>query len=276
MRNIDKKWTLFVIATVVCFYGICYTLLNYTFAASVIPVDKNFDDINFYQCVVDSYNYTYSLDLSYESKMDYNKLKKLTILKCDDTKTLDRDKIVSVKGIELMTSLEEVSLINTNISDIDLSNNKMIKSLDLTGNVFVNNFYVYNGEEMLMGNGINLVSKLVDNNITWVNSNTNFLDVSFYGKVKTKKNGLASVVGESSLGYKVINNVNVVNIFSSKYVIDNVRDKIYIDDIKNFNVLDIECGSEEISIEVYFNTMELHVKHDENILKKFILIEKDA
>ena len=34
VRNIDKKWALFAMATAVSFYGIIYTLINTTFAIS--------------------------------------------------------------------------------------------------------------------------------------------------------------------------------------------------------------------------------------------------
>ena len=64
MRNIDKKWFLFILATAGCFYGIFYTLVNTTFAIKYeIPVDAHFDDMNFYECVVDSYNLEYDTKL---------------------------------------------------------------------------------------------------------------------------------------------------------------------------------------------------------------------
>lgn len=276
MRNIDKKWALFVIATIVCFYGICYTLINSTFATHTIPVDDNFDDINFYRCVIDSYNNAYSLELSYDEMMDYNKLRNLTILECDNKEELDRNKIISIKGIDLISNLEFISLRNTKLSNIDLSKNKKIKSLDLSGNLFVNNLYVYNGNKVLIDNGVSLANNDVYNNITWKEYDKNFIDINLYGMINTRKAGSTSVIGESSLGYSVINNINIINIYSSEYKIDEENNKIFIDDIRNFNIQNIESNNDDVYLEVYFNSMELYVKYNDNILKKFILIERDA
>ena len=67
MRNIDKKWALFAIATAVSFYGICYTLIQSTFSIEYeYPIDSHFEDMNFYKCVVD---WTRETDFNYEQNI---------------------------------------------------------------------------------------------------------------------------------------------------------------------------------------------------------------
>lgn len=276
MRNIDKKWTLFIVSTFICVYGILYTLLNVTFAADVLPVDKNFTDINFYKCVIDSYNENYSLNLDYDEMMDYNKLKNLKVLKCNNKDLMDRDKIVSSKGIELITSLEKLTLTYTNIANIDLSSNKMIREIDLEGNTLIDNLYVYKGEKTFLNKVVNVSGELINNEVVWNNQNRNVVDISFYNMVYAKDIGKAVILGESNFGYNVINNINVINISSSKYKIDEAGSRIFIDDINNFDIQDIYCNDDNVLIEVYYNDLELYVKYNDNILKKFVLVEGDV
>lgn len=276
MRNIDKKWILFIISTLICVYGILYTLLNVTFAADVFPIDKNFTDINFYKCVVDSYNDNYSLNLDYDEMMDYNKLKNLKIVTCNNKDLMDRDKIMSLKGIELITSLENLTLTYTNVTDIDLSSNKMIKEIDLEGNKLIDNLYIYRGEKTFLNNAVNVSSELINNEVIWNNQNRDVVDISFYNMVYAKNIGKAVILGESNFGYSVINNINVISISSSKYKIDEANSKIFIDDINNFDIQDIYCNDDNVLIEVYYNNLELYVKYNDDILKKFVLIEEDV
>lgn len=296
MRNIDKKWALFVIATVVSFYGIFYTLINTTFAVEYdVPVDRHFDDMNFYKCVVDSYNLEFSTDVSYEQVLDYEKLKKLSILKCNKNEnSLEVDKIMSLRGIELLTSLESVSLAYNNISKIDLSNNLRLLSLDISynelkevnlsennklsflninGNTFVNDLYVYNGEGVYLKDNIKISSNLINDDIKWNTENNNLLNITFYHMAYAKDNGFAVVNGESSLGYKVINNIKSISISSEKYEIDEEKSYIYIDSLNNFDIQNIICDDENVSLEVYFNDSILEVKYNDKVLKKFKLIE---
>ena len=230
MRNIDKKWFLFAMATVVSFYGICYTLFNSTFAMKYdMPIDSHFEDMNFYKCVVDSYNLEFSMDVSYDDIMDYDKLRKLSILKCNKREdSLEQEKIISVKGIEILSSLENVSLAYNNISNIDLSNNLNILSLDISyndleevnlgnnnmlhvlninGNNFINNLYVYKGSNIDLNTGVNINSNYILNDIKWRIESNN--DVVEFGDTNSAKNiGIASIYGKPNLRYEVINNTS--------------------------------------------------------------------
>jgi len=300
LRNIDKKWALFAIATAVSFYGICYTLIQSTFSIEYeYPIDSHFEDMNFYKCVVDSYNLEFSMDNSYEDVMDYEKLKKLSILKCNKNEnTLEQDKIISVKGIEILTGLENVSLAYNNISNIDLSNNTRLLSLDVSynnlydvdlrknerlqflninGSKFVKDLYVYNGNNIRLDGGIKLSSDLILNDIKWEVMGDNdiiLLNEIIYGE----KDGTATIYGKSNLGYDIINNINVISITSNKYQIDEENNNIYIENINNFDIQDIVCSNDNVVLEMYTNDMKLYVKYNDNVLKEFNIIEtiKDA
>ena len=65
MKKITKKWTLFLMATFVTFFGICHTLVKNTRALDEMPVNEAFDDVNFYKCVVDAYNKEKETDVDY-------------------------------------------------------------------------------------------------------------------------------------------------------------------------------------------------------------------
>ena len=303
MRNIDKKWTLFAIATIFTFYGICHTLVQTTFAIKQgMPIDQHFDDMNFYQCVVDSYNLEFSTDLTYEEIMDYEKLKKLSILKCNKNEdALEQDKIMSIKGIELLTSLESASLAYNglskvdlsknlnllsldisynNLDEIDLSNNSMLQVLNLTGNTFVDNIYVYLGDEIVLEDSINIGSKLISRNIDWEIYNKDIIDISLHDDniVDTKTAGSAAIYGVSNTGYKIINNVYVISISSEVYEIDEDNNKIYVDDVNKFNIQGIICRDENVTLELDSNNKELFVKYNDIVLKMFVIVEtnKDA
>lgn len=295
MRNIDKKWALFVMATVVSFYGIFYTLINTTFAIKLeVPVDQHFEDMNFYKCVVDAYNLEFSANASYDQMLDYEKLKNLSVLKCDKNEnTLVQDKIISVKGIELLTSLKNVSLVYNNISEIDLSNNLGLLSLDvsynklsridlsrnqklqfvkLEGNVFENNLYVYKDGYVSLMEFIKFPGDLVQEDIMWSVNSNNVVNVT-NNDAYAKENGSTIVKGISSLGFEVINHVNVISISSDKYIIDEENSYIYIENLDDFNIENIKCSDDNVTLELYINNGRLNVKYNDIILKEFKLLE---
>ena len=103
----SKKIMLFLIATVVTFFGIGYTLLSDTYAVSVLPANLDFEDINFYKCVVDAYNSNNNTNIDYTVSLSDEELATITRLICIDS--VD-DKITSTKGLEKLTSLEDMYL----------------------------------------------------------------------------------------------------------------------------------------------------------------------
>ena len=139
MKNIEKKWLLFVIATVVSCYGIGYNLIKGTRATdNMMPVNDAFDDVNFYRCVVDSYNMEYSTEYDYTTyNLSDDELSMITYLDCngvDDEYNVRDDRVKSVKGIEKMRFLTHIRLAYQLLTNIDLKNNLDLQFLDLSSN----------------------------------------------------------------------------------------------------------------------------------------------
>lgn len=143
--KINKKWTLFLIATFVCFYGIGYTLLKGTAANADAPINTSFDDINFYKCVVDAYNSENSDTVDYmTTSLTDEQLATITTLDCDGSEKTDEEKIVSTLGIEKLASLIYLYLDYNLLTKLDVSSNtelyyleapvNELTSLDLSNN----------------------------------------------------------------------------------------------------------------------------------------------
>ena len=66
--RVNEKWMLFLIATFVSFFGIVDTLLKRT-EASEIVMNSYFNDVNFYRCIVDSYNQDNNTDIDYSTSL---------------------------------------------------------------------------------------------------------------------------------------------------------------------------------------------------------------
>lgn len=87
-----------------------------------------FVDQNFYNCVVDNYNYEYGRE-----KMEYNKhlndeqLAAITSLYCN------KKEINNANGLEKMTKLNNLELAGNNLKNIDVSNNIDLLTLNLGG-----------------------------------------------------------------------------------------------------------------------------------------------
>ncbi|MBQ2872825.1 MAG: hypothetical protein IJE89_02375 [Bacilli bacterium] len=139
MKNIEKKWMLFIIATFVTFLGIGYTLLKGTEATEVseVPANSAFNDLIFYKCVIDSYNAQQKTNLEYTTNLTDIQLASITELSCNGMVygNEDSDWVKDAAGIEKMTSLVKIDLTNNKLQSIDLSNNLNIKDLRIGNNL---------------------------------------------------------------------------------------------------------------------------------------------
>ena len=155
-----------------------------------------------------------------------------------------------------------------------MSSNDNLKKINLSGNKLVDILYVYNGEKVNFNDGVKIGSKYINNKVVWDNQNKDIVDINFYDNAYALKDGSAVVTGESNLGYEVINNIHVVSISSMIYdILDNY---IYVDNLNDFDIENIECNDENVALEFYYSSMELFVKYNNNILKRFVLVESDA
>ena len=91
------------------------------------PANSAFTDQNFYNCVVDSYNYDADYQgykkISYTTKLSDDQLKDFYDLVCISKK------IKSIKGIEKLTNLWYLNLRDNQITSLDVSKNPKLTTL---------------------------------------------------------------------------------------------------------------------------------------------------
>ena len=96
-----------------------------------------FDDANFLKCIYAAYKEENGTEITDGQPSELTWLQRMGTIKnlnCENTSNKKEDKIVSLKGIENLTSLESLNLKNNAILDIDLSNNKELKTLYISNN----------------------------------------------------------------------------------------------------------------------------------------------
>ena len=113
---------------------ILFLLLITCVKVNAEPVNSAFNDDNFYQCVIENYNYEYDTT--------FNLLHNLTDDELSEIKELtNRNKvcknIINLNGIEKLINLEIINFgINTNtftIENLDLKSNKNLQEIQIIG-----------------------------------------------------------------------------------------------------------------------------------------------
>ena len=130
-RGKKKVYITISVMLVFLFTFIVYNINSYDFSklrASVSEITNNtFKDENFYTCVIDAYNKDNNASKTIQDNLTDTELSKITNLNC--SRTVD-----DVSGIEKLSGLVSLKLgDNSEIEKIDLSNNLLLKSLDLDG-----------------------------------------------------------------------------------------------------------------------------------------------
>ena len=98
------------------------------------PANEYFDDEIFYKVVVDAYNKENKTSLPYEANLTDEQLETITSLSHGDYNKAESEKISSVKGLEKLTSLQNLQLRYNKISTIDISKNIKLTHLYLGNN----------------------------------------------------------------------------------------------------------------------------------------------
>lgn len=207
-----KKILIFVIISILIVASIILispSILNKSKGSlgEIVPANSAFDDINFYTCVVSSlpsneendmeiyseiYD-TYQGNLSkekYYEKYNVN----LTDEQLATITSLDCGGIRSTKGIEKLTSLNNLSIYYSSIKSINLSKNLNLSSLyiyntdinsiDLSKNINLNNYSIYNNKL----SSIVFPSKVSLNNNYVLKQNAYIKNIEFPGNVKMNIN----------------------------------------------------------------------------------------
>ena len=116
------------------------------------PANSAFDDQNFYNCVVDTYNKENNASISYTTSLSDVQLKAIKSLSCSSKN------IISTKGISKLS----------NLIDLDLSNNKLT-SLDLSGNILLETLKISNNQILTLDLNKNLNLKTLNARVNNIN-----------------------------------------------------------------------------------------------------------
>lgn len=103
--------------------AIVFSLLFGITEVLAAPANSSFDDQNFYNCVIDSYNKEKGTTNATTYNLSDTELGSLTKLDCYTSGKAENLKIVSTTGLEKMTGLTTLNLGENNISSIDVSKN---------------------------------------------------------------------------------------------------------------------------------------------------------
>jgi Leucine-rich repeat (LRR) protein/translation initiation factor IF-1 len=178
------------------------------------------------------------------------------------------------KNVELKT----LYLQNNNLSSIDLSQNTALKTLDIRNNPYGKEYYVYKGEKILVNDIVKIPTHLNWSNPSWSSSNSSIAAVDQNGDITTLQIGNAIIKGDVNSRYSITNNINIVDITSDVYTINNDDNYIYVKTDNNIDVIkeNINISHEEIDINIDLDNNKLQVKHSENILKEFKIIKLNS
>lgn len=114
-------------------------VISIIFTANVMvvkakPVNENFDDDNFYKCVIDQYNEKNGKSISYDTSLTEEELLTIKSLVCSGKNKDKSELIMSVKGIEKLSNITLLDLNGNDLKTINLSSNTKLKQLYLDFN----------------------------------------------------------------------------------------------------------------------------------------------
>lgn len=126
-----KKFYLLLILLMILFIG-----ENNDFKTSVVyndiklsvATDAGFNDENFYSCVVEYYNKKNNASLTVDDLLTYEQFSTIDELICKNNGVSD------ITGIEKLTNLTSLNLMENNLSNVDLTKNNKLMYVELSGN----------------------------------------------------------------------------------------------------------------------------------------------
>ena len=144
-----------------------------------------FKDQNFYNCIIDRYNESSTLeDISYSKHLSDEKLAKFTFIQCNGMNADDDKKITNTDGIEKLTNLETLYIINHALVSIDTNQNSALETLHLYNNKLTNIHSEKNSKLVeldINNNELTNIDVTMYPGLTKLNishNNLNFIDVS--------------------------------------------------------------------------------------------------
>lgn len=294
--KLNKKGGLILFNVLVLVVAIVVTvsLPKGTMANNETPANSAFDDINFYKCVVDAYNEKNETSLDYTTSLNDEQLQNITEITCSNEGKSDEDKISSVSGIEKLTSLTLIDLSynlltsidvskiidlksldvsNNKLTSIDLSANESLTQLDIIDNPYSENLYVYKNKTIKLGDSVKIPSQLGWDSPRWESDDTNIVTIQDDNLVSALTVGSISVSGKVTDKYTITSTVNVVEVISSKYVINEDKSYIVITDFDEDSIKNNISASDNVLLELDLINYKLLAKDRYGqILKEFDLV----
>lgn len=264
---------LFSTFVVVFTWAFLFAFSKGTKAIEEVPANESFDDIQFYRCVVETYNTLNGTNLEYTESLTDEQLKTITKMDCNSSGREDSEKILSIKGIDKLEALTDLNLSSNKLTSIDLSHNVQLEKLDIHDNPFFEELYVYNGDNITLGANIQLPSGLEWENPTWVSDDSSIVSVSDEGVITGEGVGTVSVRGTVVDQYATESLVHVKSISTDTYLfhesdgyivipgkldIDVIRSNIHVDD--------------DLSIDMNSTNYTLEVKRENMVIKAFKIV----
>ena len=177
-------------------------------------------------------------------------------------------------------ALEDLTASGNQLTELDVSQNVKLKVLNIQNNPFRKTYYMYkNIKDVKINNPVKIPSHLNWDEPIWNSKNTDIAMVDENGVVELLKTGVVEVSGTSkntngSTAYTVTNTINVVEITSDKYKIDEDNSYIFVGSDYDLDVIksNIKKSSDDIDVDIDMDKYKLYVKHEDEVLKEFDII----
>ena len=248
MNDRNKKISLFLIATLVCFYGIGYSLVKGTRATSEYITDFGFEDVNFYECVMDTYINEKGVDIKYEDGLSDSALSTISSLDCSNRE------IKSAKGIEKLTSLQSLNISNNNLVSLDLSNNINLipEETFIDNNNYGGVINTYNGDIFTLSTYVHVPDSFSWDSLVWESDNNSIATMNEDFSWKALSSGQVFLIGRVDNKYTVNVIVNVFDISSDKYIINDEDGYVYVGSDNDIDTIDnfIRKSSSDINLDI--------------------------
>lgn len=273
------------------------------------PANSYFTDDNFYECIVDTYNSNMPEPVSesgsetegdseveespYAVVLTDEQLQSITSLNCSGAGKDDSKKISNVVGIDKLSSLTSLSLADNKITSLDLSGNLSLNSLNisnnkltkldlskninlidvvLNGNPYSDSLVVYKGGSVQTNSQVVLPSQLAGD-VTWTSNNTAVATVDSNGKVTGVSVGTVGIAGNVSDKFVTTSTINVIEIASTRYIINDASSTIFVWGDTDANVIKGNISvPQNVSLDVDLNSNKIRVMHNGQSLREFSIL----
>ncbi len=269
-----KKLLLLVVITILC----CVVLvIHNTKAESAKPANEAFEDYNFYMEIIDKYNYINKKSYEYNHNLTDEELSTITELNAG-TGTSSMSPIISIKGIEKLTNLEDFRLQNSLTNKMDFSKNLNLDTLVLDINQLENLDVTKNENLRLLNIGSNRISNIdLTNNLKLERLEAYYNKITSMNVTANKKLKYINLTHNPISNIDLSQNSELMEIdFESTNItqldIRNNTNLINLDlDNNNINTLDLSFNNRLQSLHLKNNNLtNLDLSHNNDITQMYV------